>query len=195
MPDKKISDLEEATQSELNGNTSVPVTVEEGGTGSNVTKRTTIAELRSAASSAGGSDHQVQYNNNGALAGSADLTYDGSSLSVKNLILPVINNEGGQMIIQAPASSTLANDKVAIDVVDNMFRVFENGGNFRCASIDITKCEPILPSGNLAGTDLLKKAVVDTTAPAHKNDGDLWFDTATSSLHVYVESLSAWVQT
>lgn len=191
MPDKKISDLDEATATELGGDTCVPVSVEST-PGTYITKKTTVNELRDATSSAAGDNTQVQYNNNGALAGSQHLTYDGVDLTVKKLILPAHDgaHEGGQMIINtAPGNSTVTNHKVVIDMNDDTFRVFEGGGIDRGAKIDIAMC-----AGGV-GTDLLKKAVVDTTAPAHKNDGDLWFDTTTSSLHVYVDAISGWVQT
>lgn len=42
---------------------------------------------------AGGSDTQLQYNNSGALAGTSDLTYDGTNLHIKsNLLLYASNN-------------------------------------------------------------------------------------------------------
>ena len=111
---------------------------------------------------------------------------------MQNLTLPAQDSvhEGGQMIINtATGNSTVTNHKVAIDMYDDTVRVFENGGLFRGAKIDISKCDQTV------GTDLLKKAVVASSAPTFKNDGDLWFDDTTSSLHVYVDSISGWVQT
>ena len=158
-----------------------------------ITKKTTVGELRDATSSAGGANTQVQYNSNGSLAGSQHLTYDGADLTVQNLILPASPgsaNEGGQMHIKtAPGGSTAANNTIIIDMHDDTIRVFENGGLSRGAKIDIAMCQ-----GDV-GSDLLKKAVVASSAPTFKNDGDLWFDDTTSSLHVYVESISGWVQT
>ena len=193
MPDKKISDLDEATITELDGDTCVPVSVESSSPGTYITKKTTIGELRGATSSAGGSHTQVQYNSNGALAGSQHLTYDGTNLTVQNLTLPAKEDdpsEGGQMYIKtAPGNSTAASNTIIIDMHNDTIRVFEAGGNYRGAKIDIAMCD-----GGV-GSDLLKKAVVASSAPTFKNDGDLWFDDTTSSLHVYVESISGWVQT
>lgn len=61
-------------------------------------------------SSVGGSNTQVQYNNSGVLAGSANLTFDGSSLTIgTSAIVPKITGStsaSGNLTLQATSNST-----------------------------------------------------------------------------------------
>lgn len=47
--------------------------------------------------------------------------------------------EGGELRLQAPATTSLSAPEVAIDIANNHFRVFENGGSYRGFQVDLTQ--------------------------------------------------------
>ena len=61
-------------------------------------------------------------------------------------------DEGGQLNLANPlANSTIAGVSVTVDIWQNRFRIFEQGGNARGAFIDITACGPGVSTNLLAG--------------------------------------------
>lgn len=61
-------------------------------------------------------------------------------------------DEGGQLnLAQAVSNSTLSGDSVTVDIWQNRFRIFEQGGNARGAFIDISACTPGVGTNLLAG--------------------------------------------
>jgi Ni,Fe-hydrogenase III small subunit len=61
-------------------------------------------------------------------------------------------DEGGQLNLANPASnSTIAGSSVTIDIYQNRFRIFEQGGTARGAFIDITACGAGVSTNLLAG--------------------------------------------
>jgi hypothetical protein len=61
-------------------------------------------------------------------------------------------DEGGQLNLANPASnSTIAGNSVSVDIFQNRFRIFEQGGTARGAFIDITACGAGVGTNLLAG--------------------------------------------
>jgi len=49
-------------------------------------------------------------------------------------------NEGGQMQLEKPESNTDLQANVTIDLLNNLFRIFEHGGTFRGVTLDLSQC-------------------------------------------------------
>ena len=99
-------------------------------------------------------------------------------------------NEGGQIdLATAAANTTLAGTSVTVDIFQNRFRIFESGGAFRGAYLDISTC------GNAVATPLLNRtsriAAANTkvtfnniTAQVGGSPTRLYIGAATSNLQV-----------
>lgn len=55
-------------------------------------------------------------------------------------------SEGGEMFLQRPPSGSALAADLSIDLAGNRLRIFENGGSFRGAYIDITSCNASIAS-------------------------------------------------
>jgi hypothetical protein len=84
----------------------------------------------------------------GAKASLSGATFTGNitapevSASTKLVANTVGGDEGGEILLGKPATNTtLAGTGVTIDVFQNRLRIFEQGGNARGASLDITSLE------------------------------------------------------
>lgn len=89
----------------------------------------------------GGSANQVVYKNSSNIAsGSSNLIFDGSVLSAYLMVSTrQSGSSGGYIQLNVPESGhTLGGTGVAIDIYNNLFRVYENGGTNRGGYIDIT---------------------------------------------------------
>jgi hypothetical protein len=91
---------------------------------------------------------------NKTLSAVSGLTYDGTDTSVagKLSLTASAGDEGGEMFFNKPVTNTSLNGGVTVDVYRNQIRFFEQGGNARGVSIDLTKT----PDG--VGGELLFKA-------------------------------------
>jgi hypothetical protein len=94
-----------------------------------------------------GADNEVQFNDNGSFGAATNFLYDGGTLTIPRLyVLPQDNaNEGGEMVLEKPANSTLAGG-VFLDIHIDKLRIFEGGGQFRGAYLDLTECGGFLTS-------------------------------------------------
>lgn len=99
-----------------------------------------------------GSASQILYrNSSNVVTTSSGLQYDGTSIRVNGNLESIYQNgdEGGEIFLNKPVTSTSITNGVTIDVFQNKLRFFENGGNNRGAYIDITT------ASNGVGTNLL----------------------------------------
>lgn len=78
-------------------------------------------------------------------------------------------SEGGQIILEKPTTTNLANDAI-IDVLGDSIRFFEGGGNYRGAYLYISECYANV------GTKILtnKNIAVQSTAPSSPAATDVW---------------------
>jgi hypothetical protein len=93
-----------------------------------------------------GSANQVVYkDSSNNPAGSTNLTFDGTNLSVAGLIRATASSgdEGGEIFLNKAVTNTSINGGVTIDVYRDRLRFFEQGGNARGVHLDLTK----LPDG------------------------------------------------
>jgi hypothetical protein len=83
-----------------------------------------------------GSNNQLLTSNgSGLINAQSGLTYDGSTLR----LLYQSGDEGGEMLMSKPVTNTsISGTGVSIDVYQNRYRIFEQGGSARGAYIDIT---------------------------------------------------------
>jgi hypothetical protein len=83
-----------------------------------------------------GSDNQLLTSDgSGGITSESTLTYDGSTLR----LLYQSGDEGGEMLISKPVTNTsISGTGVSIDVYQNKYRIFEQGGSARGGYIDIT---------------------------------------------------------
>jgi len=83
-----------------------------------------------------GSNNQLLTSNgSGLINAQSGLTYDGSTLR----LLYQSGDEGGEMLLSKPVTNTsISGTGVSIDVYQNKYRIFEQGGSARGAYIDIT---------------------------------------------------------
>jgi hypothetical protein len=94
-------------------------------------------------------------------------TFHSSGNVVGNILISSNSNgiEGGELQLAKPAtSSTLAGAVVIFDIYGNALRIFENGGNYRGARLDIAGCansneSRIIHSNPIAGTNQVYKMV------------------------------------
>ena len=85
--------------------------------------------------------NQVIYKNSSNVAsGSSGLIYDGTHLKVNGNLESRYSsgNEGGEIVLNKPATGTSITDGVVIDVHQNRLRIFEQGGTNRGVYIDLT---------------------------------------------------------
>jgi hypothetical protein len=105
-------------------------------------------------------------------------------------------DEGGQINLAQPATnSTLAGDTVTVDIYQNRFRIFEQGGDARGVYIDLTSAATGVGTNLLSGSgattlDGLSDVVITAAAT---NDvlvynGTNWVDTAANTLTVSAAS-------
>jgi hypothetical protein len=88
-----------------------------------------------------GTANQVVYKDGtNAPTGSANLTFDGTNLSVGGNIRATASSgdEGGEIFLNKAVTNTTINNGVTIDVYQNKLRFFEQGGSARGYYIDIT---------------------------------------------------------
>jgi hypothetical protein len=96
----------------------------------------------------------VQFNNVGALNGSANLTWDGTYLSALQFkSLSPGGDEGGQIDFVKAVTNTTLTTGVSLDLYRDLIRIFETGGTNRGFYIDMTR------GGASVGTDLLATQV------------------------------------
>jgi hypothetical protein len=98
-----------------------------------------------------GSANQIIYkNSSNDPAGSANLTFDGTNLSVGGNIRATNSSgdEGGEIFLNKAVTNTTLNGGVTIDVYQNKLRFFEQGGTARGYYIDIST------GGSSASTNL-----------------------------------------
>lgn len=91
---------------------------------------------------------------NKTLSAVSGLTYDGTDTSVagKLSLTASAGDEGGEIFLNKPVTNTSLSGGVTVDVYRNQLRFFEQGGNARGVSIDLTKAP------NSVGAELLFKA-------------------------------------
>jgi hypothetical protein len=85
--------------------------------------------------------NQIIYKNSSNVAsGSSGLIYDGTHLKVNGNLESRYSsgNEGGEIVLNKPATGTTITDGVVIDVHQNRLRIFEQGGSNRGVYIDLT---------------------------------------------------------
>ena len=115
-----------------------------------ITIGTTSQTWSQGGTAAGGSNTQVQFNNVGALNGSANLTWDGTYLSALQFkSLSPGGDEGGQIDFVKAVTNTTLTTGVSLDLYRDLIRIFETGGTNRGFYIDMTR------GGASVGTDLL----------------------------------------
>ena len=95
--------------------------------------------------------NQVVYkNSSNVAAGSSGFIYDGTHLKVNGNLesRQSSGDEGGEIILNKPATNTTITDGVVIDVHQNKLRIFEQGGNNRGVYIDLVN------TSNSVGTSI-----------------------------------------
>ena len=104
------------------------------------------------AAAIGGANTQVQFNNSGSLAGSANLTWDGTTLNATRLASTNSSGDaGGNLTLAKPATNSTISGVVTIDVSRNQLRFFESTGTNRGAYIDLTAAAAGVGTNLLAG--------------------------------------------
>lgn len=125
-----------------------------------------------------GSANQIVYkDSSNNPAGSANLTFNGTDLSVSGKIQSTVSSgdEGGEMFLSKAVTNTTINTGVTVDVWQNRLRFFEQGGNARGYYIDITQ------GGNGVGTNLLQNfdGITDVTITSPTNQQIVVYNSAT----------------
>lgn len=89
-----------------------------------------------------GSANQIVYKDGTNTAtGSANLTFDGTNLSVNGVLKSTVSagDEGGEIFLAKPqTNSTIGGTGVTVDIYQNKLRIFEQGGTNRGAYLDLT---------------------------------------------------------
>lgn len=119
-------------------------------TGTNTALRALIATK---ANDVGAPSRILYRNSSNVLTSSSGLQYDGVSVKVNGNLESTYSNgdEGGEIFLAKPATSSTITNGVTIDVFQNRLRFFENGGSNRGAYIDITAASASVGSNLLAG--------------------------------------------
>jgi hypothetical protein len=97
-------------------------------------------------------------------------------------------DEGGQLNLANPVSnSTIAGSSVTVDIFQNKFRIFEQGGTARGAFIDITACGAGVSTNLLAGGGGggITWTTVANTAPSNAAPGDFWYNSYSDIKYQY----------
>jgi hypothetical protein len=112
-----------------------------------------------------GSNTQIQFNNSGSLGASSSLTWDGTYLS--GTYLKSSNSsgdEGGEILLAKPATNTtLGGTGVTIDVYQDKFRIFEQGGSARGVYIDLSAAATSVGTNLLSGSGMTGFTVAGDT--------------------------------
>jgi hypothetical protein len=118
---------------------------------------------------AGGSNTQVQYNSSGVLAGSANMTFNGTTLTVAGL-----SNTGNTTLGDASADTVTVNGTITSNLIftDNTYDIGASGATrprnlylSGKAGIGVTPIQNAILSVNGTGTETTSSATVRTTAP------------------------------
>jgi hypothetical protein len=153
---------------------------------------------------AAGTANQVVYKDGtNAATGSANLTFDGTNLSVNGNIRATASSgdEGGEIFLNKAVTNTTINNGVTIDVYQNKLRFFEQGGSARGYYIDITSGGGGVGSSLVGGLVYITEAnfygvsSYDFTSVFSSNFDAYRFVatdayTSTSSIHVQFQMLS-----
>jgi cytoskeletal protein CcmA (bactofilin family) len=118
-----------------------------------------------------GSNQQIQYNNGGAFGASSGLIYDGTHLKVYGNLETLYSSgdEGGEIILAKPQTNTTLAGNITVDIYQNKFRIFENGGSTRGFYLDITS------AGAGVGTNIMSGGGGGGGSPAG-SIGDIQFN-------------------
>lgn len=81
-------------------------------------------------------------------------------------------DEGGQINLEKPATGTSLSSNVAIDIYQNKLRIFDQGGDYRGAYIDLTAAGAGVSSNLLAGGGGGITSLVEDTSPQLGGDLD-----------------------
>ncbi len=134
-----------------------------------------------------GSANQVVYKDGtNAPAGSANLTFNGTDLSVGGKVQSLYSSgdEGGELFLSKSVTNTTINNGVTVDIWQNRLRFFEQGGNARGYYLDIASGADgvgsqiaTLSSPSFTGTmkveQILEKATILGSAFSATQDYDL----------------------
>jgi hypothetical protein len=125
-------------------------------TGTNTALRALIAAK---ANDVGAANQILYRNSSNVLTSSSNLRYDGTNFKVNGNLESLYSSgdEGGEIFLNKPVTSTSINSGVRIDVYQNRLRFWEDGGTNRGAYIDLTT------AGAGVGTNLLTGGGGSTT--------------------------------
>ena len=160
---------------------------------------TPLTFVLNAVSVIGGENTQVQYNQGGVLAGSANLTFNGTSLAVGgNVTANYFLGDGSQLsgIITSVANINNGTSNVSIDTANANITVGVNG----TANVVVISTGLLATDGNvsanyflgngsqLTGIDAGPVTTVGNTAPVSPAQGDIWINSDTGTQYIYFSS-------
>ena len=142
----------------------------------------------------GGSNTQIQYNNAGTMGGSANLTWDGTTLytngavsATGNITGNYILGNGSQLsgVITTVDANTLTGNTLSSNVVNSSLTSVGTLGNLSVTG-NITGSYILGNGSQLTGVEAgLSWTTVANTAPSNANPGDFWYNSYTGIKYQY----------